>query len=132
MTSANGRARTLADVVLLPDTHEVIANEDDGASRSRVSSRAQPLQGEHPVRPYDRTWLRYVRDEFSYSKVLARPPSSHQTRPETRMTTEIRTTPSTMTAEAVVFGTLSEQGMQTMTEGGVEFVLCASALTAQM
>lgn len=34
--------------------------------------------------------------------------------------------------ETIVFGLLSEQGMDTMTEGGVEFVLCASALTAQM
>lgn len=32
----------------------------------------------------------------------------------------------------IVFCSLTDQGMQTMTEGGVEFVLCASALTAQM
>lgn len=32
----------------------------------------------------------------------------------------------------IVFGSLVDQGMETMTEGGVEFVLCASALTAQM
>lgn len=32
----------------------------------------------------------------------------------------------------IVFGSLTDHGMQTMTEGGVEFVLCASALTAQM
>lgn len=39
------------------------------------------------------------------------------------------------TADAVrdvVFGTLPENGLQTMTRHGVEFVLCASALTAQM
>jgi hypothetical protein len=35
-------------------------------------------------------------------------------------------------AAEIVFGSLADQGMQTMTEGGVEFVLCASALTAQM
>jgi hypothetical protein len=35
-------------------------------------------------------------------------------------------------AAQIVFGSLADQGMQTMTEGGVEFVLCASALTAQM
>jgi len=32
----------------------------------------------------------------------------------------------------VVFGTLSDLEFETMTDGGVEFVLCASALTAQM
>ncbi|MET3862558.1 hypothetical protein ABIE38_003504 [Dietzia sp. 2505] len=32
----------------------------------------------------------------------------------------------------VVFGTLSALEFETMTDGGVEFVLCASALTAQM
>lgn len=32
----------------------------------------------------------------------------------------------------VVFGTLSALKFETMTDGGVEFVLCASALTAQM
>lgn len=35
-------------------------------------------------------------------------------------------------AEAVVFETLSDLGMDRMTEGRVEFVLCASALTAQV
>ncbi|WP_410611086.1 hypothetical protein [Amycolatopsis sp. lyj-109] len=35
-------------------------------------------------------------------------------------------------AESIVFSTLPETGFETMTEGGVEFVLCASALTAQM
>jgi hypothetical protein len=35
-------------------------------------------------------------------------------------------------AESVVFATLPELGMDTMTEHGVEFVLCPSALTAQM
>ncbi|MCP2243361.1 hypothetical protein [Lentzea aerocolonigenes] len=35
-------------------------------------------------------------------------------------------------AESVVFSTLPDSGFETMTEGGVEFVLCASALTAQM
>jgi hypothetical protein len=35
-------------------------------------------------------------------------------------------------AEDVVFATLPELDFETMTEGGVEFVLCASALTAQM
>jgi hypothetical protein len=35
-------------------------------------------------------------------------------------------------AEDVVFTTLPEMDFETMTEGGVEFVLCASALTAQM
>lgn len=39
---------------------------------------------------------------------------------------------SAVDVEALVFGTLPEQGMETMTEGGVEFILCASALTAQM
>lgn len=56
---------------------------------------------------------------------------------ETLMTTDSHTpeTDTTLTEaeiEAVVFGTLPQQGMETMTEGGVEFVLCASALTAQM
>ena len=32
----------------------------------------------------------------------------------------------------IVFRSLADQGMRTMTDGGVEFVLCASALTAQM
>ncbi|WP_165970315.1 hypothetical protein [Actinomadura sp. 6K520] len=35
-------------------------------------------------------------------------------------------------AEAVVFETLPDLGMDRMTEGRVEFVLCASALTAQV
>lgn len=35
-------------------------------------------------------------------------------------------------AEDVVFAVLTDTGFDTMTEGGVEFVLCASALTAQM
>ncbi|MGY3129150.1 intracellular sulfur oxidation DsrE/DsrF family protein [Agrococcus sp. UYP33] len=35
-------------------------------------------------------------------------------------------------AAQIVFGSLADQGMKTMTDGGVEFVLCASALTAQM
>lgn len=35
-------------------------------------------------------------------------------------------------AEAVVFETLSDLGMDRMTQGRVEFVLCASALTAQV
>ncbi len=35
-------------------------------------------------------------------------------------------------AAEIVFSSLTDQGMQTMTEGGAEFVLCASALTAQM
>ena len=35
-------------------------------------------------------------------------------------------------SELIVFGTPSDQGMRTMTESGIEFVLCASALTAQM
>lgn len=41
-------------------------------------------------------------------------------------------TPTVTPAETIVFGSLADQGMETMTEGGVEFVLCASALTAQM
>lgn len=32
----------------------------------------------------------------------------------------------------VIFTTLPENGFETMTEDGVEFTLCASALTAQM
>jgi len=32
----------------------------------------------------------------------------------------------------VVLATLSAMEFETMTDGGVEFVLCASALTAQM
>lgn len=40
--------------------------------------------------------------------------------------------PAQLQAEAIIFGTLTARGMDTMTEGGVEFVLCASALTAQM
>lgn len=32
----------------------------------------------------------------------------------------------------VIFSTLPEQGLQTMTEDGVEFAMCPSALTAQM
>lgn len=47
-------------------------------------------------------------------------------------TPETDTTLTEAEIEAVVFGTLPQQGMETMTEGGVEFVLCASALTAQM
>lgn len=35
-------------------------------------------------------------------------------------------------AGEVVFATLSAMEFETMTDGGVEFVLCASALTAQM
>ena len=35
-------------------------------------------------------------------------------------------------AAEVVLSTLSSLEFETMTEGGVEFVLCASALTAQM
>ncbi len=35
-------------------------------------------------------------------------------------------------AAGVVLATLSEMDFETMTDGGVEFVLCASALTAQM
>lgn len=35
-------------------------------------------------------------------------------------------------AVGIVFDTLPELGMDRMTEGGVEFVLCASALTAQV
>lgn len=35
-------------------------------------------------------------------------------------------------AEAVIFETLSDLGMDRMTQGRVEFVLCASALTAQV
>ena len=35
-------------------------------------------------------------------------------------------------AAAVVFATLPSLGMERMTKGGVEFVLCASALTAQV
>lgn len=35
-------------------------------------------------------------------------------------------------AADVVFATLSVMEFETMTESGVEFVLCASALTAQM
>ncbi|WP_395641014.1 hypothetical protein [Pseudolysinimonas sp.] len=40
--------------------------------------------------------------------------------------------PAVTPAESIVFASLTDQGMDTMTEGGVEFVLCASALTAQM
>jgi hypothetical protein len=39
---------------------------------------------------------------------------------------------SSVPASAVVFDTLPELGMDRMTEGRVEFVLCASALTAQV
>ncbi|NUR94409.1 MAG: hypothetical protein HOV67_04025 [Kribbellaceae bacterium] len=39
---------------------------------------------------------------------------------------------STVAVSAVVFDTLPELGMDRMTEGRVEFVLCASALTAQV
>ncbi|WP_313535468.1 hypothetical protein [Arsenicicoccus bolidensis] len=35
-------------------------------------------------------------------------------------------------AAEVVFATLDSMEFETMTDGGVEFVLCASALTAQM
>lgn len=43
------------------------------------------------------------------------------------------TTPAVVDSTSqIVFGSLADQDMQTMTEGGVEFVLCASALTAQM
>lgn len=35
-------------------------------------------------------------------------------------------------AEEIVFASLADMGFQTMTDGGVEFVLCSSALTAQM
>jgi hypothetical protein len=37
-----------------------------------------------------------------------------------------------ITPAQVVFDTLPDLGMDRMTEGGVEFVLCASALTAQV
>lgn len=40
--------------------------------------------------------------------------------------------PTRTDVEATVFATLPELGFETMTDGGVEFVLCASALTAQM
>lgn len=40
--------------------------------------------------------------------------------------------PTVAPAETIVFASLTDQGMETMTDGGVEFVLCASALTAQM
>lgn len=39
---------------------------------------------------------------------------------------------STVDAESVVFATLPDLGFATMTPGGVEHVICASALTAQM
>ena len=32
----------------------------------------------------------------------------------------------------VIFGSLASNGFDTMTDSGVEFVMCASALTAQM
>lgn len=32
----------------------------------------------------------------------------------------------------LIFGTLPERGLETMTEDGIEFVICPSALTAQM
>lgn len=48
------------------------------------------------------------------------------------MTAELATPAVVDTTSQIVFGSLADQGMQTMTEGGVEFVLCASALTAQM
>ncbi|SMQ58088.1 hypothetical protein SAMN06295909_0102 [Plantibacter sp. VKM Ac-1784] len=48
------------------------------------------------------------------------------------MTADNTTITSIDTATEIVFGSLADQGMQTMTEGGIEFVLCASALTAQM
>ena len=49
------------------------------------------------------------------------------------MTEFARSAPSEIDAATeIVFGSLADQGMQTMTDGGVEFVLCASALTAQM
>jgi hypothetical protein len=41
-------------------------------------------------------------------------------------------TPTITPTKTIVFGLLTDQGMEMMTEGGVEFVLCASALTAQM
>ncbi|TDX79072.1 hypothetical protein EDF35_2301 [Rathayibacter sp. PhB151] len=48
------------------------------------------------------------------------------------MTADTATPATVETTSRIVFGSLTEQGMQTMTEGGVEFVLCVSALTAQM
>jgi hypothetical protein len=47
------------------------------------------------------------------------------------------TSPSTDAADVdvsweILFATLPESGFDTMTHDGVEFVLCASALTAQM
>jgi intracellular sulfur oxidation DsrE/DsrF family protein len=38
----------------------------------------------------------------------------------------------TVSAGQVVFDTLPSLGMDRMTAGGVEFVICASALTAQV
>jgi hypothetical protein len=35
-------------------------------------------------------------------------------------------------ADEILFQTLPELGLETMTPGGVEFILCASALTAQV
>lgn len=48
------------------------------------------------------------------------------------MTSDNSTISSIEASTEIVFGSLADQGMETMTEGGVEFVLCASALTAQM
>lgn len=35
-------------------------------------------------------------------------------------------------ANDILFQTLPDLGLETMTPGGVEFILCASALTAQV
>lgn len=35
-------------------------------------------------------------------------------------------------AAAVIFASLPESGLRTVTADGIEFVICASALTAQM
>lgn len=47
-------------------------------------------------------------------------------------TVEVLNRGTTEAVRDVVFGTLPENGLQTMTRHGVEFALCASALTAQM
>jgi hypothetical protein len=39
---------------------------------------------------------------------------------------------SSLGAAAIVFATLPDMGMRQMTPGGVEFVLCPSALTASV
>jgi hypothetical protein len=51
---------------------------------------------------------------------------------EVAMVTSVEDEMPVLSTNEVVFSSLATNGFTTMTEGGAEFVLCASALTAQM